>query len=154
MEISISMPLDSDGFLRRECPNCDRQFKWLPGGTGEHPDGYVDPPVYHCPYCGRSAPPNGWWTQEQLDHAEAMMAEPAHNEVRNRLGDAFNGLRGGPLGMDVKISSEEPDPPEPLTELDDMIGVLPPCHPWEPVKLDEDWKDSAHCIVCGEPFDY
>ncbi len=27
--LEISMPLDSDGFLRRECPTCEREFKWL-----------------------------------------------------------------------------------------------------------------------------
>lgn len=26
---TISMPLDSDGFLHRECPHCSREFKWL-----------------------------------------------------------------------------------------------------------------------------
>ena len=25
----MEIPLDSDGFLRRECPTCEREFKWL-----------------------------------------------------------------------------------------------------------------------------
>lgn len=28
MSVSMSLPLDEDRFLRRECPNCERQFKW------------------------------------------------------------------------------------------------------------------------------
>ena len=28
--IAITLPVDKDGFLRRECPSCKRQFKWLP----------------------------------------------------------------------------------------------------------------------------
>jgi hypothetical protein len=27
--LEMSMPLDSDGFLRRECPTCEREFKWF-----------------------------------------------------------------------------------------------------------------------------
>lgn len=30
MSTSTSVPLDSDGFMRRECPNCEQQFKWRP----------------------------------------------------------------------------------------------------------------------------
>jgi hypothetical protein len=29
VSIPMSLPLDGDGFLRRECPKCERQFKWL-----------------------------------------------------------------------------------------------------------------------------
>ena len=29
LALEMSMPLDSDGFLRRECPTCEREFKWL-----------------------------------------------------------------------------------------------------------------------------
>lgn len=30
----MAVPLDLDGFLRRECPTCEREFKWL-ANTGE-----------------------------------------------------------------------------------------------------------------------
>lgn len=33
--IPMSLPLDKDGFLRRECPNCERQFKWWPSSSSE-----------------------------------------------------------------------------------------------------------------------
>lgn len=148
----MSLPLDSDGFLRRECPKCELQFKWLPGGTGDEPDDYLDPPVYHCPYCGVSAPPDQWWTRQQLDYAQTMMAGSALGVIRDQLDDAFKGMAGGPLGIGIELSSDEPEPPDPLVEPDDMQGVQPPCHPWEPVKLDEDMGDSAYCLVCGARF--
>ena len=50
MEIRASLPLDAD-FLRRQCPECGRQFKWHVGPTEDTPEEFVDPPVYHCPYC-------------------------------------------------------------------------------------------------------
>jgi hypothetical protein len=35
ISIPVAMPLDSDGFLRRECPTCQQQFKWFsPLGGG------------------------------------------------------------------------------------------------------------------------
>ena len=49
MEIEIALPLDNDGFLRRECPSCERQFKWFHGHTADRPDHYLDPPLYTCP---------------------------------------------------------------------------------------------------------
>jgi len=33
--MSLTLPLDDDGFLRRECPSCERQFKWLPDSSDE-----------------------------------------------------------------------------------------------------------------------
>ena len=50
----MSVPLDSDGFLRRECPTCEREFKWFNSeeGRGEPvPEG-----GYVCPYCAIQAP--------------------------------------------------------------------------------------------------
>lgn len=154
MEIGLSLPLDADGFLRRECPTCERQFKWLPGGTGEEPDDYVDPPVYHCPYCAQSAPVDHWWTPEQLEYAQSMAAGPAMDEIQRVIGDAFKGLSGGPFGIRVEVTADEPEPPEPLVEPDDMLGVQPPCHAWEPIKVDEGWNDPVHCLVCGNRFQY
>jgi hypothetical protein len=37
-QLSMSFPLDSDGFLRRVCPSCEREFKWLPTPEGEEPN--------------------------------------------------------------------------------------------------------------------
>ncbi len=39
----MAVPLDSDGFFRRECPTCERELKWLAVGDDEDkmppPDG-------------------------------------------------------------------------------------------------------------------
>ena len=37
MSLSIELPLDS-GFLRRECPNCQLEFKWHHGPTETTPE--------------------------------------------------------------------------------------------------------------------
>lgn len=84
MELRITLPLDN-GFLRRECPHCRRQFKWHDGPTDARPSDAPDPPFYHCPYCGDPAPPDAWWTEEQLEHAEQAVAGPALRAVEDEL---------------------------------------------------------------------
>ena len=62
----MQLPVDDDGFLRRECPDCLQEFKWHQGPTGDRPEGEADLVVCYCPRCGASAAPDQWWTQEQL----------------------------------------------------------------------------------------
>jgi DNA-directed RNA polymerase subunit RPC12/RpoP len=139
--VGMSLPLDSDGFLRRECPTCEREFKWLhtSEGEGESPaDG-----GYFCPYCGVQAPANAWLTQAQVELAKNTVA----TEVVGPMLERF--------ARDIKFSVRY-DPPEklaPLTEVDDMIRVDFACHPSAPLKLLEDWSQSARCLLCGQPAD-
>jgi hypothetical protein len=41
--MQVPLSLDSDGFLRRECPGCLRQFKCFYGRHPDAPDTYVEP---------------------------------------------------------------------------------------------------------------
>ena len=149
MSISIPLPLD-DGYLRRECPNCERQFKWHHGPTEARPDDFQDPAVYWCPYCGDTAPPDAWWTAEQISFAQQSLAEPTLRE----LTDAFNRDTGRQRNslIQFSMSYEAADAPDALQEPADMTLVEPPCHPWEPIKIDDEWRDPLHCIVCGSEF--
>ncbi|MEB0288496.1 hypothetical protein QN355_18340 [Cryobacterium sp. 10S3] len=139
MEISVSLPLDVDGFLRRECPTCGREFKWFSGRTDEVPDYYVYPDVHWCPLCGQSAPLDQWWTQAQLAYAQGVAAGPMLDELASELGAAFT----------VEGHSVVPDP---LIEPDDMAIIAGPCHPWEPVKVPEEAAAPFYCLVCGEAY--
>jgi hypothetical protein len=69
-ETSMSIPLDSDGFLRRECPTCERELKWkyLDEEGGEEA---AEPEEggYYCPYCAIPAPPANWLTKAQAEKA-------------------------------------------------------------------------------------
>ena len=61
--LEMSMPLDSDGFLRRECPTCEREFKWFHTPAEEGSAAPVIDGGYFCPYCGVQAETNTWLTQ-------------------------------------------------------------------------------------------
>ena len=145
----ISIPLDKDGFLRRECPTCEREFKWF--HTPEGSDATIGPADggYFCPYCGVQAQPNMWQTQAQVK----LVRETAMSEVVGPiLRDFAAGIssRNKPGAMvQVKASYSEPPAPEPLAEDDDMVQVDFPCHSTEPVKVLEDWDSPVHCLICG-----
>lgn len=140
---TATLSVDDDGFLRRECPHCEREFKWWSGDSSEPmPAG-----GYHCPYCdGRSE--DGWWTRPQLAHIEAI----AGNRVEDTLHDAFKPLEQS-SSKNVKFTvSRSPEKPVPAVpdEPNDMRRVEFACHPTEPVKVLEDWDGAVHCLLCGQ----
>jgi hypothetical protein len=146
---SVQLPLDADGFLRRECPHCYQQFKWHNGPTADRPDDEVDVAVYYCPRCGASAASDQWWTQDQLTLIQQSAMGPALREISDELERAFKGVKG----MTYKRGrSDEPEPPEALHEPNDMVILTPPCHSWEPLKVPEEATTRVHCLICGGAF--
>ncbi|SRR6266568_2779615 len=146
---SVQLPLDDDGFLRRECPHCLQEFKWHHGPPADRPEGEADPPVYYCPRCGVSAAPDQWWTQDHLAFMQEYVAGPALREVTDEIAKAFRGARGVTF---KRGHLDEPEPPASLHEPNDMIILAPPCHPWEPVKVPEDATARVYCLLCGKAF--
>src|SRR2546425_5163034 len=150
-EVSIEMkvPLDSDGFIRRECPNCERKFKL------KYTDFNIEIPEdtsiesHYCPYCYELASLNSWWTKEQLQYAQQLaFKELVEPELRN-LGRQIESLNR--LGNLVQMNSSFSHSPEPnsLSEKDDMIQTDFPCHPEEPLKIDGTWEQDVACLICG-----
>lgn len=146
--MEVALPLDEDGFLRRECPTCVREFKWFHGATAERPDDVPEPESYFCPLCGVPALPDQWFTQRQLEFLQASLFSDAEKEVDHMLKDAIEGNEF----IKVKSAGRATPKPLPLAEEADMDIVEPPCHPWEPVKVPEDWEEAIHCLVCGQRF--
>jgi hypothetical protein len=150
--VAIELPLD-EGFLRRRCPACLRQFKWHHGPTEDRPADVSDPELYHCPYCGETANHDSWWTHEQLDYMQEAAAGPIMREVADELGKAFGKpKRSGLFSFSATTNYDEPEDPTTLQEPDDMVAIQPPCHPWEPIKVTEDWYAPLHCPWCGAQF--
>jgi len=147
--IPMTLPLDKDGFLRRECPNCRRQFKWLPteGETSGQPQSQ-----YYCPYCGKPAGINAWWTKEQVQYAKQLTAAKVIGpELEKFAKDVKQLNRPGSL-VRFETKYKRPSKPPPLHEPDDMRKVVPPCHPNEPLKIHEDWNKPVFCLICGKSF--
>lgn len=160
---SMSVPLDSDGFLRRECPTCEKEFKWLPTQDGETDDearteGTEETKPaeggYFCPYCAVQAPTNAWLTKAQAEKAQSVLyeefIEPELEGFKRNVERGNRQSSGGLIGIRTNVEIDEPDEPLELTETDDMKRVDFACHPGEPVKVLDDWTGSVHCLVCGE----
>ena len=152
VSLGMSLPLDIDGFLRRECPTCEREFKWLPSSDEDDveptpaPDG-----GYFCPYCAIQAPDGQWFTKPQVELAENAVATqvvgPMLEDFTRDL-DSLGRRSGGFLS--VSATYDGLDEMEPLTDADDMKRVDFACHPREPVKVLDDWDGPMFCLVCGE----
>lgn len=130
MEMEVPIPLDPDGFLRRECLACNRKCKWLPSdGSEAPPDG-----LYGCPYCQIRSSPDSFWTEEQVDYLAFVGGQAVLKELESSF---------------MKVESAPP-PPTP-TDPGDMESVQFGCHPQEPVKVYDGWPQSqpVYCLICG-----
>ena len=149
-QLAMSLPLDSDGFLRRECPTCEREFKWLASEEAGAEADTVPEGGYYCPYCAIQAPADAWWTPAQLELAQSIVQREVVDPELKKLERSMRDLSrrsGGFLSASMKI---ERDPePHPLVETDDMRRVDFECHPREPVKVLDDWTRDVHCLICG-----
>jgi hypothetical protein len=152
IEFALSLPLDSEGFLRRACPGCEREFKWRPTDPVDNvPDAI---PAYFCPYCGASAGPDEWLTSEQLAYIEGEVVERVIAPSLDGLNDALRNLgrsSGGLIQASVEVPRSEQAPP--IFEPDDMRIVELQCHPEEPLKVAETWVGAIHCLICGHVSD-
>lgn len=143
--ISVPVDLDDDGFLRRECPHCEREFKWL-----YSPDDSEPVPVsgYSCPYCAGQADTDSWFTKAQVEYLAAVGLQEFAGSSIERLERSVQRLnrRGGLIS--ARLESDIKPPVKPA-EPNDMRRVDFTCHPKEPVKVADDWTDGVHCLVCG-----
>jgi hypothetical protein len=150
VDIPIALPLDSDGFLRRECPRCEQQFKWHHGPANEEAESHTAPSTFYCPLCGEPAGLGTWWTQEQIEYAQGVATPAALRLVQEELVAAFRG------NDNVKVEADKdydiPVVPPSLTEPDDMRIIASPCHAYEPVKIPDYSSGSYHCLLCGTEF--
>ena len=153
VELSGSFPLDTSGFLRRACPTCGGEFKWLITSA----DATSSPPEeYFCPYCGASAAPNEWFTLEQRSYMNALVFDEV---VRPSVEDMADSLRqlgkssGGLIKFEASAKIPESSQAAPVYEPDDMKEVSFACHSMEPVKIDETWGGAVYCICCGQSSD-
>jgi len=141
MRVAISIPLDSEGFIRRACPACEREFKWL---YTDNEDEVTEPTPrgYCCPYCVAWAQPDQWFTDAQVEHIRQIglgVASDEANKIFNRPGS----------GLKYRPGDRPAPPPDLPPEPDDMRRVDFQCHPEDPLKVAEDWDGAVHCLICG-----
>jgi DNA-directed RNA polymerase subunit RPC12/RpoP len=147
--ISVPVEVDDDGFLRRECPQCEREFKWLNSESAEQESEPVQPGGYHCPYCNHQAE-EGWLTKPQAEYVTAYALGQISDDIFGPLQDSVDKLNQSGGILSASLDASTPTPVKP-SEPNDMRRVEFACHPREPVKVLEAWTDAVHCLICGSP---
>jgi hypothetical protein len=149
-ELSVSLPLDSDGFLRRECPTCEREFKWLSSEEAESEAALVPEGGYYCPYCIVQAPPDAWWTSTQIEFVNSVVSQEIVEPDLKKFERSLRHISRQSGGfISASPETEQPRDADPLVETEDMRRVDFGCHPGEPVKVLDDWTRDVHCLMCG-----
>jgi hypothetical protein len=133
-QMNVSLPLDSDGRLARECPseNCSPGYFKVKPGTGitsEQKSAF-------CPYCRFSSEPKNFATKEQVRYVKDSVMREAHEGIGKMIQDAL-GL--GPSGKkkygDGLISME----------MSYKSGTLPHVRP----PIESELKRDVICPNCG-----
>ncbi|MBO6495309.1 MAG: hypothetical protein JJ978_07075 [Roseivirga sp.] len=74
LNVSVTIPLDENGMMGRECLECEQYFKLKPG-TGLETD------HCHCPYCDYEGNADTFWSQAQLEYARSIAMQKAFNKI-------------------------------------------------------------------------
>jgi ribosomal protein S27E len=149
IHFAVDLPLDDDGFLRRQCPSCENEFKWF---SSDEVDGdSATTQQFFCPLCGQAAGVDAWYTDQQAEYIQQVGTPEIDRHIQDMLSDAFAVVKGMSFKANSAYTSQE-GVPDALVETNDMTIVEPPCHPGEPVKIPASNLTSIHCLICGSLF--
>lgn len=138
-KINVSLPLDSDGFLSQECPECSRRFKVrFEESTGKA--------LAYCPYCGHHGS-GCWWTTEQAEYMTALVGQQIVEPMLDEFTRDMRSLSNDFLKFDAKIS-ERANPRVPVEPDTPMPSATFACCD-ETIKHEAGDADLC-CIICGK----
>ena len=177
IQFDLSVSPDRDGFLRRNCSSCGRDFKteidpadfaWAlsaqirrvsleigvePAEIAED----VDQASVTCPYCLYSAESSEMHTEETIEYLKRFAyrdyALPMLNRMFSDFADSLTGGSGSGGFISISISVDHnklPLPPRPLhgPEPGDMKIVEFLCC-GKKAKVAETWTEVSVCMFCG-----
>ena len=65
--VSVDIKPDEEGYMGRECPECEKYFKIMPStGLPDFSDCY-------CPYCQHFGQQDEFWTKQQIEYAQSVV---------------------------------------------------------------------------------
>jgi len=108
--MKVTLPVDEDGFLGRQCPSpdCRRYFKITPG-TGLTGDNLP----CHCPYCGHVDDAGDFHTEVQVEYVKALAVNLFERELLEKLKsmEFEHKPRPGTFGIGISLKvTGRPDP--------------------------------------------
>lgn len=99
--MSISIPVDEDGFTGRECPqaDCEGYFK-IEFGTGFKGEGLP----CHCPYCNHTDGQDQFFTKAQVKYIESIALQKVTDAIYKDLKKLeFNHKPRGVFGLGISM---------------------------------------------------
>lgn len=112
----VSIPLDDDGFLGRECPSCNQHFRVVHDEYAALPE---DLRLW-CVYCGHHDDHSEFTTEQQRARVMRAAADYAKQLVGRSLEKSFGGAARRSRGSLVKITyRSKPFYPAPLPGIDE-----------------------------------
>jgi len=172
--VQVPFPVDDEGYFRRECPYCRKEFKILlekneiedmihqledsylldESSKAEADDDGEEETLFTCPYCGQEASKDNWWTQEQLlhirTHLENLLADMVNEQFIRPLRRKFGRKTSGPLLIRFEGKEMEKKKAWMSPEASDMrIFDLLCCG--RKVKIEPEWSETVYCFFCGFP---
>ncbi|MET0406506.1 MAG: hypothetical protein ABW123_29080 [Cystobacter sp.] len=163
LDISLlELPRDAGGFVRRECPQCQRDFKTMPRAhdasavqrrlaslfpfENAH-ESFDEVPEAWCLYCGHRAAGDEWLTPAQQAHVEDVARCWANHVRYEQLAHVSRTLRDNPRPTFV---STRPRPlPGPMSPDADDLRRVPLLCCGEEVKAHWEWDGPLCCPSCG-----
>ena len=158
----LELPRDADGFVRRECPQCQRDFKTRPSrqdagilqrrlvslfpfenaheSFDEVADGW-------CLYCGHRAAADEWLTPAQQAHVESLARAWANHVRYEQMAHVSRTLGVNPRPTFISTAPEALPGPMPQDADDQRLIPLLCCS--DEVKALWDWEGPLHCPRCG-----
>lgn len=102
--VSVTLPLDGEGYIDRQCPvaSCEGFFKVKPGTGLPEPQGCI------CPYCGHRGPHEEFYSKSQIKYGQDMTFRKVTDAFSADLKDALRPSRGGFVTMTVKETRQPP----------------------------------------------
>lgn len=140
----LKISLDSEGFVRRECPKCEREFKLQ---TLEKD--FQTPPVKNsgevtCPYCKHRSSADQWWSKNQVKYINDMQSFFAFNFITPK---ALK-IKSTPF-VTVKTTITQTEEPIMPSEIDDMKRISITCCERD-IKILENWNGDIVCPDCSK----
>ncbi len=143
MEISVKLPVDSDGFIEYECPYCKKIFR-LNKNLFNDSENYFS---LHCPYCGIESEIGRFYTTAFVEYSQKITQQFASEELNKIFKSMERQTRNSLVKM--KFKPTKSDAPSDL-KLYAGIDKLEHCN-----ICDNDYKIEVgfaipYCPYCGE----
>lgn len=143
MELSLSIPLDRDGFLEMECDYCKNRFMI-------HETVYSDEATLHffCPICGLPNDTNTFYCPEVLEALHQKALNYVNSEIQ-RQGPSIRRLnKSGFIKMSLKVPKQELEK-ELYTPANDYCLFHHDCCGIDVKALEMDTQIGLYCPICG-----